>query len=69
VIYGLLIVEAGVDGAARAFHLIALVVSASIVVHSSTDVLVARSFGGSPEPEPEPEPEPAAIGDVDARHV
>ncbi|MEZ5139320.1 MAG: cation:proton antiporter [Acidimicrobiales bacterium] len=67
VIYGLLIVEAGIEGAARAFHLIAQVVSASIVVHSSTDVLVARSFGGGDEPDPSPEP--AALGDPGAGRV
>ena len=44
VVYALLIINAGVAGADRMFHLIALVVAASIVAHSSTDVLVARWF-------------------------
>jgi NhaP-type Na+/H+ or K+/H+ antiporter len=44
VLYGLLILNRGVEGGDRMFHLIALVTAASIVAHSSTDVLVARWF-------------------------
>jgi sodium/hydrogen antiporter len=44
VVYGLLILTAGVPGGEEMFHLIALVVVASILAHSSTDVLVARWF-------------------------
>jgi NhaP-type Na+/H+ or K+/H+ antiporter len=44
VVYGLLILNAGVAGAHRMFHLIALTTTASIVAHSSTDVLVVRWF-------------------------
>jgi NhaP-type Na+/H+ or K+/H+ antiporter len=44
VVYGLLIVNAAVEGAGRMFHLVALVIALSIVAHSSTDVLVARWF-------------------------
>ena len=45
VIYGLLIVQAAVPGADRMFHLVAIVVVASMIAHSSTDVLFARCFG------------------------
>jgi NhaP-type Na+/H+ or K+/H+ antiporter len=44
VVYGLLILTAGVPGGEEMYHLIALVVVASILAHSSTDVLVARWF-------------------------
>ncbi len=44
VVYGLLVAQSGVPGADAMFHLIAIVVAGSIVVHSSTDVLVARQF-------------------------
>ncbi len=44
VVYGLIIVSAGVRDANEIFHLIALVIAASIVAHSSTDVVIARWF-------------------------
>jgi NhaP-type Na+/H+ or K+/H+ antiporter len=44
VVYALLILNAGVTGADHMFHLVALVIAASIVAHSSTDVIVARWF-------------------------
>lgn len=44
VVYGLLVLESGVDLSEEMFHLIALVVAASILLHSSTDVVVARQF-------------------------
>ena len=44
VVYGLLILDSHVAGADEMFHLVALVVAASIIAHSSTDVLVARWF-------------------------
>jgi NhaP-type Na+/H+ or K+/H+ antiporter len=47
VVYGLLILNTGVQDGDRRFHLIALVTAASIVAHSSTDVLVARWFRGT----------------------
>lgn len=46
VVYGLLVARSGVDTANEMFHLIALVVAASILLHSSTDVVVARQFKG-----------------------
>jgi NhaP-type Na+/H+ or K+/H+ antiporter len=44
VVYGLFVLTAAVPGADEMFRLIALVVAASIVAHSSTDVLIARWF-------------------------
>ena len=44
VVYGLLILEAGVGRADEMFHLVALVIVASIVAHSSTDVPIAHAF-------------------------
>ncbi|WP_197536276.1 cation:proton antiporter [Blastococcus saxobsidens] len=44
VVYGLLILEADAPGADAMFHLIALVIVASIVAHSSTDVPIAHAF-------------------------
>jgi NhaP-type Na+/H+ or K+/H+ antiporter len=42
VVYGILVLESGIKGGDQVFHLIALVVAASIIAHSSTDVIVAR---------------------------
>jgi NhaP-type Na+/H+ or K+/H+ antiporter len=47
VVYGLLVLESGVNLSEEMFHLIALVVAASILLHSSTDVVVARQFRGA----------------------
>lgn len=44
VVYGLLILNLGVPEGERLFHLVALVVVASILAHSSTDVVLARWF-------------------------
>ena len=44
VVYGLLVARSHVTGSDEMFHLIALVVVASIILHSSTDVMVARQF-------------------------
>ncbi|MGI8437162.1 MAG: cation:proton antiporter [Chthoniobacterales bacterium] len=44
VVYGLLLLNAGLPGAGRMFHLIALVIAGSILAHSSTDVVIARWF-------------------------
>ena len=44
VVYGLLVLESGVILADEMFHLIAIAVAASILLHSSTDVVVARQF-------------------------
>lgn len=53
VVYGLLVLESGVVGADEMFHLVALVVAASILAHSSSDVIVARQFReGEPKAPP-----------------
>lgn len=44
VVYGLLVAQSRIDAADEIFHLVALVVAASILLHSSTDVVVARQF-------------------------
>ncbi|MGY2067849.1 cation:proton antiporter [Blastococcus sp. SYSU DS0619] len=54
VVYGLLILDAEVPGADAMFHLVALVIFASILAHSSTDVPIAHAFAraqGRPEPD------------------
>lgn len=49
VVYGLLVLQSRIPAADKAFHLIALTVVLSILAHSSTDILVARSFDESHE--------------------
>ncbi|MEV4703175.1 cation:proton antiporter [Actinoplanes sp. NPDC049316] len=44
VVYGLLVLESGITAADEIFHLVALTIVLSIVLHSSTDVVVARGF-------------------------
>jgi NhaP-type Na+/H+ or K+/H+ antiporter len=44
VVYGLLVVAAGIPAADEVFALVALTIVLSIVAHSSTDIVVARSF-------------------------
>jgi NhaP-type Na+/H+ or K+/H+ antiporter len=56
VFFALLIRRANVDPAHQLTHLIALVITASIVLHSSTDVLVARWFHGENEREVDAKP-------------
>ncbi len=51
-LYGLLILESGVALSGEMFHLITPVVVASILLHSSTDVLVARWFEDAEHVEP-----------------
>lgn len=57
VVYGLIVAESGIEAADRLFHLIALVVVASMIAHSSTDVAVARWFARA---EAEADDRPAA---------
>ncbi|MEU4221677.1 cation:proton antiporter [Actinoplanes sp. NPDC026623] len=49
VVYGLLVLESGIAGADTVFHLVALTIVLSIVLHSSTDVVVARGFDDEAE--------------------
>lgn len=44
VVYGLLVLQSGISGSDEVFYLVAIVVVASILLHSSSDVLVARRF-------------------------
>jgi sodium/hydrogen antiporter len=44
VVYGLLVAASGIAAADEIFHLVAITIALSIVLHSSTDILVARSF-------------------------
>ena len=44
VVYVLLVVTAGIPEGDLIFHLVALTIALSIIAHSSTDVIVARSF-------------------------
>lgn len=44
VVYGLLVARSGIAAADEMFHLIALVVAGSILLHSSSDVVIAKSF-------------------------
>jgi len=44
VVYGLLVLSSGIAAADEVFHLVAVTIVLSIVLHSSTDVLVARAF-------------------------
>jgi NhaP-type Na+/H+ and K+/H+ antiporter len=44
VVYGLLVLHAAFEASDLLFHLIAVTVALSILLHSSTDVLVARGF-------------------------
>jgi NhaP-type Na+/H+ or K+/H+ antiporter len=57
VVYGLLILRSGVAARSVLFHLVALVVVASIIAHSSTDVVVARWFEPGTKEEPHAPPE------------
>jgi NhaP-type Na+/H+ and K+/H+ antiporter len=51
VVYGILILKAGIARGGDLFHLLAIVIAGSIIAHSSTDVMVARWFQKA-EPEP-----------------
>lgn len=44
VVYGILVLESGIDEADHLFHLVALAVFLSILAHSSTDVVVAEAL-------------------------
>jgi NhaP-type Na+/H+ or K+/H+ antiporter len=43
-IYGILVLHAGIPDAEHIFHLIAIVIAISMIAHSSTDVLIAHWF-------------------------
>lgn len=49
VVYGLLVLRADIGASDAIFHLTALTITLSILAHSSTDVVVARSFAAPTE--------------------
>lgn len=56
VVYGLILFQRDVPDADRLFRLIALVITGSIIAHSSTDVVLARWFEQEAAPKTEPPP-------------
>ncbi|MFC8845518.1 MULTISPECIES: cation:proton antiporter [unclassified Micromonospora] len=50
VVYGLLVLEAGITAGDEIFHLVALTIVLSILAHSSTDIVVARIFDPATTP-------------------
>ncbi|WBB99178.1 cation:proton antiporter [Solwaraspora sp. WMMA2080] len=44
VVYGLIVLKSGIDAADEVFHLVALTIVISILLHSSTDVVIANAF-------------------------
>ncbi|MDL4813188.1 cation:proton antiporter [Actinomadura opuntiae] len=44
VVYGLLVLQSAIPAADKIFHLVAVTIVASILAHSSTDIVVARGF-------------------------
>lgn len=44
VVYGLLVLQAGIPAGDEIFHLVALTIVLSILAHSSTDIVIARIF-------------------------
>lgn len=63
VVYGLLVLESGIPAADEVFHLVALTIVLSIIAHSSTDIVVARTFEGADlTPKPTASPDAAATG-------
>lgn len=58
VVYGLIVLESGIELADKLYHLIALVIVLSILAHSSTDVVVARQFTDPQADEEQGEPDP-----------
>ncbi|NGO70901.1 cation:proton antiporter [Streptomyces boncukensis] len=61
VVYGLLVLQAGIPQGDEAFTLIAVCVALSIVLHSSTDVPIARAFDVQEPSEEEPEGKDPAL--------
>ncbi|MBM0275196.1 cation:proton antiporter [Micromonospora tarensis] len=49
VVYGLLVLESGIAAGDEVFHLVALTIVISILLHSSTDVVIAQAFDESRE--------------------
>ena len=47
VVYAIIALKSGSENAEQIFHLVAVVIAGSVLLHSSTDVLVARQFRAS----------------------
>ena len=64
VVYGLLVLESGIAEADTIFHLVALTILLSVLAHSSTDTVIARSFDQQSEtPHWHEPPEPSRGAD------
>lgn len=50
VVYGLLVLESGIELSDQVFHLVALTIVLSILAHSSTDVLIAKKLSTPSQP-------------------
>ncbi|MBQ1073923.1 cation:proton antiporter [Micromonospora sp. C31] len=50
VVYGLLVLQAGIPAGDEIFHLVALTIVLSILAHSSTDIVIARIFDPATTP-------------------
>ena len=46
VVYGILALQSQIERADQIFHLVAIVIVGSVILHSSTDVIVAKAFAG-----------------------
>lgn len=73
VVYGLLVLQAGIADGERLFDLIAITIALSIVLHSSTDVPVARKLRIEPPDNlpaglPDPDPPENASGHPNPAH-
>ena len=49
VVYGLLVLGSGIAAGDQVFHLVAVTIVMSILLHSSTDVVIAQAFDESRE--------------------
>lgn len=61
VVYGLLVLDAGLDVSQPVFDLVAVCIALSIAVHSSTDVPIARMFDVTEALNPPDAPEPSRL--------
>jgi NhaP-type Na+/H+ or K+/H+ antiporter len=61
VVYGLLALDAGLDVSQQVFDLVAVCIALSIVVHSSTDVPIARMFDVPEALNPPDAPDPRRL--------
>ncbi len=71
VVYGLLVLQAGIPQGEEAYTLIAVCIAFSIIAHSSTDVPIARLFNvddlaGIPAGQNAPQPPVASVPSVPA---